>query len=641
MTTSRAVLALLLAAAGALTACASAGPPPEEADRPLVQVGLPPALRDTAGWGVHVLALARGYDGALWAGTFGDGIYVLHPDSARWHNIRAGDSSIAWDFVNSVVPQDAETIWYGTIGNGFGVSRDGGQTWQSWTFDELGPEWQYVALEGIRTIGDTVYIATADGLRITWDGGATWRCVIAAEGAPGSVAREDRGCSERIEALPSEYLLSIDVGYEGEVRVGSLAGMALSQDGGLTWTTLDDEAGVPSARIRGITTNGDSSVWFVDEARVYVDSTDEDRFEVAEVRLPGLQGLPGAPRGITGSPPGMLPSIPTSFGLAAAADESQFRVYYLAAAERYRPAGDVWAVTWWGPPYWPLGATSVGVSRVLAGESPIPALVDAQPASAPEAPRRPWLARPIANDDGNPYIDQTYRYGSTMGGNFQQHQGVEFNNPAGTPVHAIAPGRVVFAGPAEAGANTVAILHDARDGERYVFSTYYHNSALRVQTGERVEAGDVVATVGNTGRATNDHLHLEMHVAPDDDVSAIVDPEQRFPPYTVNPQLWLEPMPGTGVVAGRVLNVAGEAVQGARVHGLVVAYPTETPFSFAETYHDRAHADPLYDENFAVGDVAAGTYLLGVDIEGQRVWRRVTVRAGQITFVEFRPNASE
>ncbi|MGH7504917.1 MAG: hypothetical protein ACRELX_04680, partial [Longimicrobiales bacterium] len=312
----------------------------------MLQVGLPPALPDTSGWGVHVLGIARGYDGALWAGTFGDGIYVLRPDSGVWENIRAGEGSIAWDFVNSVVPQDENTIWYGTIGNGFGVSTDGGRTWRNWTLDELGPEWQYVALEGIRTRGDTVYIATADGLRITWDGGATWRCVIAAEGAPGSISREDRGCSERITALPSEYLLSLDVGYEGEVRVGSLAGMSISRDAGATWTTPGSDDGVPAARIRGITTNGDSSVWFVDEANVYVDSTEEAAFSVADISLPGLAGLPGSPRGITGSPPGMLPSIPTSFGLAAASDPERFRVYYLSAAERYRPAGDVWAVTW-------------------------------------------------------------------------------------------------------------------------------------------------------------------------------------------------------------------------------------------------------------------------------------------------------
>ena len=62
------------------------------------------------------------------------------------------------------------------------------------------------------------------------------------------------------------------------------------------------------------------------------------------------------------------------------------------------------------------------------------------------------LAPPADRADGQPFIDQTYRYGSTMGGFFQQHQGVEFNNPDGTPVMAALGGRVVYAGPAEAGA---------------------------------------------------------------------------------------------------------------------------------------------------------------------------------------------
>src|SRR2546422_402704 len=138
-----------------------------------------------------------------------------------------------------------------------------------------------------------------------------------------------------------------------------------------------------------------------------------------------------------------------------------------------------------------------------------------------------------------------------MGGNFQQHQGVEFNNPDGTPVHAIGDGVVVFAGPAERGANTVAIRHDRRLKGLIIFSTYYHNAQLLVSVGQRVKAGDVIALVGNTGRATNDHLHLEIHVAPVDSVPLIVDPNERYPKYTVNPELWIRPLPGTGIVAGR------------------------------------------------------------------------------------------
>jgi hypothetical protein len=86
-----------------------------------------------------------------------------------------------------------------------------------------------------------------------------------------------------------------------------------------------------------------------------------------------------------------------------------------------------------------------------------------------------------------------------------------------------------------------------------------------------------------------------------------------------------------------VRDAEGKPVPGARVHGLVLPFPEETPYSFAETYRERAHATPGYDEDFAVGDVPAGTYLLGVEIGGARVWRRVRVEAGRVTFVEFAP----
>ncbi len=224
-----------------------------------------------------------------------------------------------------------------------------------------------------------------------------------------------------------------------------------------------------------------------------------------------------------------------------------------------------------------------------------------------------------------------------MGGNFQQHQGVEFNNPEGTAVHAIGDGVVAFAGSAEAGSNTVAILHDRKLGDQHVWSTYYHNHDLTVEVGQRVAAGDVIAHVGNTGRATNDHLHLEIHTTAGEDVSLVVDPEVRYPPYTRNPQLWIEPLPGTGAIAGRVLDAAGSPVAGARVYGVVKAEPRETPFSFAETYEDRAHPDPVFEENFAIGDVPAGEWVLGAEIGGQRVYRSVRVEAGKVTEVELRP----
>src|SRR2546430_10237497 len=51
------------------------------------QQSLPP-LPDTTGFGVHVLALARAPDNALWVGTYGQGIFVLRPGAGTWEQIR-------------------------------------------------------------------------------------------------------------------------------------------------------------------------------------------------------------------------------------------------------------------------------------------------------------------------------------------------------------------------------------------------------------------------------------------------------------------------------------------------------------------------------------------------------------------------
>ncbi len=491
--------------------------------------GSPAPLPDPSGWGTHLLALEVAPDGAVWVGTYGQGIYVSRDGTGReWEQLTSADSGgISWDFVNAFAFAPGE-VWYGTIGNGWGVSRDGGATWRNWTFDELGPRWQYVVPGGIGTAGDTVYVATADGLRISEDDGETWRDVTNASG------------------LPSKYLLSLEVtpaeGSAPRVRVTHLRGASTSEDGGRTWS---HEAGAPA------------------------------RASASGASIGPVEG-------------GAAPTEAVARQVLAAA--ASYRDYSAADGTRVQPG-----------------------ERVHF-----------------------WFRRPIDAAD-NPYLDQTYTYGSTMGGNFQQHQGVEFNNPEGTAVHAIGDGVVAFAGSAEAGSNTVAILHDRKLGDQHVWSTYYHNHDLTVEVGQRVAAGDVIAHVGNTGRATNDHLHLEIHTTAGEDVSLVVDPEVRYPPYTRNPQLWIEPLPGTGAIAGRVLDAAGSPVAGARVYGVVKAEPRETPFSFAETYEDRAHPDPVFEENFAIGDVPAGEWVLGAEIGGQRVYRSVRVEAGKVTEVELRP----
>ena len=121
---------------------------------------------------------------------------------------------------------------------------------------------------------------------------------------------------------------------------------------------------------------------------------------------------------------------------------------------------------------------SVAVGAALPA-FPQPMSIPAAAPATPQKPRHTWFRRPIDLAD-QPYIDQTYRFGSTMGGNFQPHQGVEFNNPDGTPVHAIGDGVVVYSGPAEAGANTIAIRHDRQlDGQVRLLRLLPQHAAAR------------------------------------------------------------------------------------------------------------------------------------------------------------------
>src|SRR3989475_10573971 len=87
-----------------------------------------PPLPDTSGFGVHVLALARAPDGAVWVGTYGQGIYVLRPGAGTWehsgHNVDTAAHSISWDFVQAFGFGPRDAIWYGTVGNGWGLSTD-------------------------------------------------------------------------------------------------------------------------------------------------------------------------------------------------------------------------------------------------------------------------------------------------------------------------------------------------------------------------------------------------------------------------------------------------------------------------------------------------------------------------------------
>lgn len=85
------------------------------------------------------------------------------------------------------------------------------------------------------------------------------------------------------------------------------------------------------------------------------------------------------------------------------------------------------------------------------------------------------------------------------------HPGVDIAAPAGTPVHAMKPGRVVFAGTLSGYGLTVMIDHSPT-----LRTLYGHLSRIDVTNGQRVEHQEVIGAVGATGNATAPHLHFEV-----------------------------------------------------------------------------------------------------------------------------------
>lgn len=87
------------------------------------------------------------------------------------------------------------------------------------------------------------------------------------------------------------------------------------------------------------------------------------------------------------------------------------------------------------------------------------------------------------------------------------HTGLDFCGGSGVEIYAPAAGRVLFAGPLTVRGNATIIDHGWG-----VVTGYWHQSELRVQAGDWVEAGQVIGLVGATGRVTGAHLHWEMWV---------------------------------------------------------------------------------------------------------------------------------
>jgi murein DD-endopeptidase MepM/ murein hydrolase activator NlpD len=186
----------------------------------------------------------------------------------------------------------------------------------------------------------------------------------------------------------------------------------------------------------------------------------------------------------------------------------------------------------------------------LAGPAPAALLADPAAASRAEvlqtsraADRDALRCAPVTGASGTraavaeeraqlvmPMASGTYRFTSKYGnrsdplsGIFGQHTGSDFAGSIGTPIYAVAAGTVEYVGAGKDGrSGTLVVIRHELDGATF-YSWYGHMyaSGVLVDVGEEVEVGQHIAGVGNNGRSTGPHLHLEIHT---DDQLTTVDP---------------------------------------------------------------------------------------------------------------------
>lgn len=239
-----------------------------------------------------------------------------------------------------------------------------------------------------------------------------------------------------------------------------------------------------------------------------------------------------------------------------------------------------------------------------------------------------YFARPIAADEVNwPLAD--YRYGGVFLPNVV-HTGIDIPAEIGVPVLAAGSGRVVWAGYglftgsedlADPYGLAVAIKHDFGYQQEYLFTVYGHLSRVDVARGQQVQAGEVLGQSGDTGKVTGPHLHFEVRVG-----------RNTFS-GSRNPELWLAPPQGWGILAGRVLGTSGAEL----VSQPVTIRSKETGQDWiVNSYGEGAvNKDPYYRENLVIGDLPAGEYTILMPFAGALINYDITINPGRVTFFKF------
>lgn len=241
-----------------------------------------------------------------------------------------------------------------------------------------------------------------------------------------------------------------------------------------------------------------------------------------------------------------------------------------------------------------------------------------------------YFVRPITADEVNwPLPD--YRYGGIFTNTDVVHTGIDIPAPRGTPVQAAGSGKVVWAGyglylgkndPNDPYGLAVTIRHDFGYQGLALYTVYAHLDCIDAVVGQRAEAGTPLGVVGTTGNTTGPHLHFEVRI------------ENNSFFATRNPELWLAPPQGWGVLVGRMMNTNGSLLSRQDVTVLSLASGRKwTIISYGEQI---VISDDYYRENLVLSDLPAGNYEIVIDYLEKRYTAEISIHPGAITYFSFR-----
>ena len=242
-----------------------------------------------------------------------------------------------------------------------------------------------------------------------------------------------------------------------------------------------------------------------------------------------------------------------------------------------------------------------------------------------------YFARPIAADNVNWPLAE-YRYGGVFFAPNIVHTGVDIDAEEGTQILAAGPGTVVSADwglYTEAPGNrsdpygqAVVLRHDFGYKGQTLYTVYAHMSKIIAIVGQHVETGDVLGLIGDTGATTGPHLHFEVRLG--------ANTFYR----TYNPELWMAPPQGWGVLVGRLTDEDGKLLHQFLVE--VRLMPSEVPLRKVFTYAEGpVNSDDYYQENLVLSDLPAGLYKIAFEYKDKKLQFWADIYPGQVTYFTF------